>query len=362
MRIFQNSGIYNGYIPRLRALTRGITSFNKYLEIFLNDRFGACHFLLPVLNKTPNAFFTNGDDEILQRLWAKEQGMPLNTSLTAILVAQIEHHRTEVFYNLDPMRYSSNFIKKLPSCVKQSIAWRAAPSPGADFSAYEFVVCNFPSILDGYKRHGWRTAYFSPAYDPVMGKYANRNNRPIDVLFVGSYSRHHARRVTLLENISRLQYSHKVVYCLDASRLTKLSESSIGRLLPLLSAYRRPLNIEQLALPAVFGLQLYELLSQAKIVINGAIDMAGNDRGNMRCFEAMGCGALLVSDEGLYPVGMKSGKTILTYKDSEDAVDIVSAALNDFSGFSKISSAGQSMVSNHYSKSRQWEDFVCLVS
>ncbi len=32
------------------------------------------------------------------------------------------------------------------------------------------------------------------------------------------------------------------------------------------------------------------LLSNAKIVLNGAIDISGEDRGNMRCFEALGSG------------------------------------------------------------------------
>jgi hypothetical protein len=51
--------------------------------------------------------------------------------------------------------------------------------------------------------------------------------------------------------------------------------------------------------------KLYELIGKSKIVLNGVIDMVGRDRGNMRCFEAMGCGALLLSDEGNYPKGMK---------------------------------------------------------
>ena len=52
-------------------------------------------------------------------------------------------------------------------------------------------------------------------------------------------------------------------------------------------------------------------------MLNGAIDMAGPDRGNMRCFEAMGCGALLVSDVGNYPVGMEAGVTMETYASSD---------------------------------------------
>jgi hypothetical protein len=69
-----------------------------------------------------------------------------------------------------------------------------------------------------------------------------------------------------------------------------------------------------------FGRDYYQLLSSAKVVLNGAIDVSGEDRGNMRCFEAMGAGSLLLSDQGNYPDGMIDGRTIMTYRSPEHAV------------------------------------------
>jgi hypothetical protein len=112
MRLFQNSGLYPSYLLRLNRLAANAVSFAERRAVFLNDRFGALHFLQPVLDGAPEAFFTNGDDEILQRRWALEQGVPGKPTLEAILLAQIEHHRTEVFYNLDPVRYPSSFVQK----------------------------------------------------------------------------------------------------------------------------------------------------------------------------------------------------------------------------------------------------------
>ena len=65
--------------PTWRAsieLAREAASFEERRRIFLDDRFGALHFLQPVLEGDPDAFFTNGDDDILQRQWARENGMP----------------------------------------------------------------------------------------------------------------------------------------------------------------------------------------------------------------------------------------------------------------------------------------------
>ncbi|MEH2526336.1 MULTISPECIES: glycosyltransferase [unclassified Bradyrhizobium] len=360
MRLFQNSGLYPSYLMRLNQLAAEASNFEARRRTFLDDRFGALHFLKPVLDGAPEAFFTNGDDEILQRHWAREQGIAGKPTLEAILLAQIEHHRTEVFYNLDPVRYPSAFVDKLPGCVRKTFCWRAAPSGNADLTAYGAVLGNFPSILESWRRMGCRAELFFPALDPVMDEYGH-GDRPIDVLFVGGYSRHHTARAKVLEHVASLAGSHRIVYCLDASRLTLLAESAIGGWLPL-RKHRRPDAIVEIAKPPVFGRQLYELIGSSKIVLNGAIDMAGTDRGNMRCFEAMGCGALLASDAGGYPDGMQPGVTIETYESPEQATEIISSCLQQWPESAGMAGRGRNLVSQAYSKASQWKHFADLVA
>ncbi len=117
MRLFQNSGVPPSYLSRVQWPQDSAT-FKVQIDRFLDDRYGAMHFLAPVLNGDDTAFFTNGDHEALQRAWAREMGMSTKASLAEILLAQIESHRTEVFYNLDPMRYGGDFIRNLPGCVR----------------------------------------------------------------------------------------------------------------------------------------------------------------------------------------------------------------------------------------------------
>jgi hypothetical protein len=359
MRLFQNSAIYPSYLIRLNQLAPEAFDFNARRRVFLDDRFGALHFLKPVLEGDREAFFTNGDDEALQRRWARENGIQGHPPLENILLAQIEHHRAEVFYNLDPVRYPSSFVRRLPGCVKKTLCWRAAPSGNADLTAYGAVLGNFPSILDSWRAAGCRSELFFPAVDPVMTGYG-QVDRSIDVLFVGGYSRHHSIRAKVLEQVAGLADTFHVVYCLDASRLTRLAESTLGRLLPL-QTHRRPSAIAKIGEPPVFGKQLYELIAKSKIMLNGAIDMAGEDRGNMRCFEAMGCGALLLSDAGKYPEGMKAGETMETYSSGEECIDRIRACLTDWAAAKKIADNGRSRIGDLYSKERQWTLFEMIV-
>ena len=103
------------------------------------------------------------------------------------------------------------------------------------------------------------------------------------------------------------------------------------------------------------------MISTAKIVLNGAVDMAGRDRGNMRCFEAMGCGALMVSDQGVYPEAMVDGLSMLTYSGPDEATSVISHALSDQAWRAEVATIGWSSMRQHYSKQKQWYSFEKIV-
>jgi hypothetical protein len=121
---------------------------------------------------------------------------------------------------------------------------------------------------------------------------------PVDVLFVGGYSRHYRQRAAVLEAMTELEGQYNIAFHLDRSRLCALAELPLGYLLPL-GEHRRPGAIRAITKNPVFGLDYCEALSAAKIVLNGAIDMAGADRGNMRCFApALGRGKISRGHDG----------------------------------------------------------------
>jgi glycosyltransferase involved in cell wall biosynthesis len=205
-----------------------------------------------------------------------------------------------------------------------------------------------------------RAEYLSPGHDPEMDQYAQRVDREVDVVFVGGYSRHHRRRAEVLELVAQKLAGLRVVYHLDRSKMTLLAETPLGLLLGL-SRHRRPRAVAAVSSKPVFGRDLYEALSGAKIVINGAVDMAGADRGNMRCFEALGCGALMVSDRGAYPEGMVEGETMLGYDSGEEAASVIAKALADPERLKSIAARGAALVRDRYSKQQQWMQFCSIV-
>jgi hypothetical protein len=361
VRLFQNSRYYPSLRAKVRELTGNLSTFADQIDALVRFRMAGCHWLLPIDQRADSAFLAVGDDLKIQRVWAREHGLSPRASLADILRAQIEEHRADVFYNMDATGWPGDFAKSLPGCVKCVIGWHALPFQDVSFAGYDLMVCNFPSVLEGLRRLGLRADYFFPACDPELAPFAARSDRLVDVMFVGGYTRRHKQRAAMLEAVASLADKHSVALHLDRSRLCKLAESPIGRLLPL-AEHRRPLVVRSVARDPIFGRDYYEALSSAKIVFNGSIDMPSADRGNMRCFEALGAGALLLTDEGNYPEGMSDGTTMVTYRSPEHAVEQIRALLGDPERRSSIARAGHEMVSTRYSKEAQWKRFEALVA
>jgi hypothetical protein len=360
LRVFQNSAAGRIYGRRLKKLMSLETTFARKLAVFHSEAYDAVHTLAPVLAGDEHAFYTHGDNADLQCAWARENGLPPRTSLEDILLAQIEAHRAEVFYNFHLDKYDSRFAKRLPGSVRARIGWHAAPPTGTDWTGY-IIINNFPSILAVLSARGLRTAYFAPAHDPALDAYAQNDLRDIDVLFVGGYSQYHTKRVAVLEAVAALAGKHNVVFALSRSRLNRIAETPLGVIGPL-RQYRRSGRIRAVAQDPVFGRAYYDLLGRTKIVLNGAIDMAGNDRGNMRCWEALGGRTLLLSDAGNYPPGMVDGKTIRTYRSAMHAIELIEESLADCEARHRIANCGYDIIRTRYSKAAQWDRFQRLVA
>jgi spore maturation protein CgeB len=148
---------------------------------------------------------------------------------------------------------------------------------------------------------------------------------------------------------------------LNQSLLSRIVDSTIGSLFSV-GGHSRPAEIRAVSRAPVFGLDLYRALGTAKIVLNGAIDMAGDDRGNMRCFEALGGRSVLLSDAGKYPRGMTDGVTMMTYTNAESALSCIGKLLDSSELRQSLADAGNQMVRQEYSKAQQFRLFQELVT
>lgn len=362
MRIFQNIHLYPEHVAIINAKVGRNASFKQRIETLIKHGLNGPHLLLPVVDGSSNAFLTTTADPLTQRQWAVENDLPPHTRPHDVLVAQLKAYKPDVFYTHGSGYFPEQVRQQLPSLCKMNVCWKGPPDFSSGLAGFNLLVNNFPASLPKYEEiASIKTGYLTPSFDTAMEPDCFKTERDVDILFAGSYSRHHRRRSEIISELGKLANTYNLKYCLHFDKITRVANSPMG-LLPVISKYRAPKDVRQNSSSPVFGADMYREFSRAKIVVNCAIDVAGNERGNIRCFEAMGCGALLISDEGNYPPGMKDGVNMLTYTTPQNLIDVIRRILANEPERQRLASEGLKLARSTYGKQAVWDNFKNLVA
>jgi hypothetical protein len=360
MKIFQNAcQLVPGYVSELSRFIRPEDSYKEALDKFIDDKYGINHMLGPVIKQSDEIFYTNLNCKLLQHKWSKNKDSYL-LNLKKIAYHQMEEHKSEIFYDLNPFIDSKNFLKKMPGSVKYKILWRAAPLFG-DLSSYDLIVNNFPQLLKGFQSRGLKTSYFAPSFYKSISNDQLLKDREIDILFVGSFSRFHKARSILLDTVIS-NFSHLNIHIhLEKTRLVKLCEMPFFNVIPYIKNFTRPTTLSCYDRGGIYGNNLYSKIQNSKVVLNMGADFSISDRGNLRSFEALNCGALLLTDDGNYPDGFVHNETMLIYKNLNDLSRILNSIFCDLDAYEHLRQNGNKMMARMYGSEDNFKKFMNLI-
>ena len=103
-----------------------------------------------------------------------------------------------------------------------------------------------------------------------------------------------------------------------------------------------------------FGIEMYQLISQAKIVINFHLTGESKDALNMRVFEVTGVGSCLLTDRRIgIEKYFKINKEIMIFNSLEDAIKKINYLLSNSSLLKKISINGKKKTLEKYNIDQQ---------
>lgn len=334
-------------------------SYNEMRELYLQDRFYSTHILKPILDfDWTNINYTAWDYERLQRKWAEEKGMKYKNPKDT-LYAQIEEFSPDVIYNLQPIYFSVDEIRNIPGTPKK-ICWFAAPTKKQlDFSAYDARLTNFQLDLNKTEGIQHKNLHFYPAIDSYMNTIGKNEKRDTDILFYGQYVKDYfTKRNKLINQL----VDFKSKYNIKVHLLHSIIDKPIVNIPYIRRKLRKvifpPQNILQRNNGALFGADLYDAISKSKIVINADADFAGEYKFNMRNFETTGCGAMLLSDKGIYPEGFVEGDSYVEYEGFDNLMEKATYYLENEEERLRIANKGRETISQIYSKENQWKEFL----
>lgn len=367
MKVFQTIHKYEPYISVFEKkydIKNQDLSFSEIRDLLIKDGYASTYILKPALEKgNGQVFFTIWDYERLQFKWAEEQNLKTK-NLEEIKLAQLESFKPDVFYNHSP-RYDNNFVNRLNGFNQmKKVCWDGIITEYPWMhELYDARVTLFEPYVKYWNSKGLVASLLTPAYVPSWKSHVS-NDRDIDVLFYGQISsKFFSGRNQIIAKLLKWQT--------DKDFNVKVHLQDINKKHPLINikGFRRltswinktPKVIRKYALGPIYGQDLYDTIGNSKIVINAFTNYNGLFKDNMRTYEAIGMGALLIGEDGIYPDFIDPREDILTYRGAEELITKIEDVLANTDKYIEMSERSREKLMLKCSKEKQWDQFLSIV-
>jgi spore maturation protein CgeB len=294
----------------------------------------------------------------LQRSWARENGIRLGLSwrrqmLSRVAARQIEQFDPDVVYVQDMGWMAPAELRRLRSGGRRLIVGQiASPPPPVDhLRAYDLILTSFPHFVERFRALGVWSEYFPLGFhERVLERLRAGGvspdpsaDRPHAVAFVGGLSPNvHRAGTAMLERLAHSTPLEVWGYGVDA--------------LPDESALRARHHGE------AWGLDMYRVLANARIVVNRHIDVAEGYANNMRLYEATGVGAVVVTERAPNLSDLfEDGSEIATYGEAEELESKVAHLLQHDDERLRIAGAGQTRTLSTHSYRLRMAELVRIL-
>jgi spore maturation protein CgeB len=270
----------------------------------------------------------------------------LDPQAEGILLAQIEDFKPDVILNQDTFHVDTALIRRIKQIGRPIVLGQIgiAPSRSVDWSVYDLMMSQLSATVNFFRRLGVRAEVNHLAFEPsILDALPARPAIDIEVSFVGTVSPDHRQRILLLEAVAR---RHDLK--LFGNPPQALAASS-----PLHRCFQGE----------VWGADMYQALRRSKVTLNSHIDMAGNEAGNMRLFEATGVGAFLLTDfkENLHTL-FEPAREVAAWRSIEDCLASIDRALGDDAERAGIARAGQARTLAQHTYRHRAAEILGLVA
>ncbi|RTE86830.1 MULTISPECIES: glycosyltransferase [Gammaproteobacteria] len=312
------------------------------------------YILEPSPESKDTAFFNLWDYRRLQYLWAQENNLPETASLLDIKLAQVEQLQPDVIFDMSPF-IDQEFIQILISRYGKSniryICWNAYIKDHAmTFPDYHGHTSLHKPFVDYWNANGIPAIELQPGIPSFWVERSTNTERDIDILFYGQY----------IESIFKNR-RHVIQSLLE--RKAKGQEKINIHLQAESAAAKQSLkNYTDLISPPIFAEQLHSKLSRAKVVVNTYGDFNQLYKSNARLFEAIGHGAILISERGNYPEGFIEGEDYLAYDDEHELNEKLDHVLANWSSYQSMRTKAQTKIASLYSNTSYFLKFKAFAT
>jgi hypothetical protein len=341
-------------------------SYAEQWRTLMDQCFGTADFYSANLNELGyEATEVVANCEALQLKWAEEHGIELPEPgwrvglkngfipwpkrvqstdwVYPVLLAQVIHHRPDVLFIQNMNNTSSAFLQEVRPYVRLIVGQIACPiSPAANFRPYDLILSSFPHFVEQFNQEGLVSEYFNLGFEPKLLAYLKKEAPKYKTVFVGGLTAEHTERIQLLSQIASAHPIDLWGYGID----------TLEPKLPLHASYHGQ----------AWGLDMYNILYNAKIALNNHINVAGPFANNMRLYEATGVGTLLITDyKDNLPTLFEPDSEVIAYNSTQECVELVTYYLAHEKERQAIARAGQQRTLREHTYLQRMQELVDIV-
>lgn len=321
--------------------------------------------------------------EPMQRAWARERGIKAwgECDLKQIALLQSREFQPDLVWFDDHDPFFLKALRQEIPAIRGALGWVGSAIPKTQvWRDLDLILSCAPESVQTLKGDGYPAFSFPHSFDPAMLRRLEQREKSANITFVGQLLRFndfHLRRDEILELLARqvplaihspsssvsgveeLRSLVKVAVSLGMRGLTHLgiSEKALRRL-PLLGVVAgltpgqcRPVNprLRPFLKPPVFGLEMFQLLSDSLLALNIHADSSPEFASNMRLYEVTGVGSCLVSDwkRNLHEI-FEPDYEVAVFRSAEECVEKVKWLLEHKSAAEEMGRAGQRRTLENY--------------
>jgi hypothetical protein len=341
MRILLLWTYYDAYLADVyrRFPTLAGEPYRRQLDTILDDYFGWPPAVARRLAEAGHEVeVVVGNAERLQRAWAAEQGVPFRAPdwRTAVVREQIRRFQPDVLWVGSAPEYLSGFLDEARGSARATFAWIAAPLPSTfRLRGVDCVLTSHEPFRERFRADGLDAEIVLPCFEPRILERLGTVERDVPLSFTGSLSWAHPTRVEFMT-----QLAARTPLQLWVARPKLASRGWLqGGYFRLWSRGRR---LARRSHRPVFGLEMYRVLARSQATCNVHVEVAAGLAGNMRMFEATGCGAVLFTEAmPNLPELFDPESEVVPYTGAADLVERATALLDDPRRLAAIARAGQ---------------------
>ncbi len=304
-------------------------SYSRQLKHLLEQHFAWSDYYAKELNKLGyNAVEIIANAEPLQKQWAKENNQPYDFLQT--IENQIKTFKPEILWFQDSISFNGDFVKKIREkfdFIKLVIGNICSPFKSSflnNLKTFDFITTCSPYFEQIFRRNNLKTLLLYHAFSPEILEKISAENKNIDLIFIGNIilkDNWHDKRREFLEKILSYGFDLHFYGEIQARDFIQTKKEQLAYLalkvakrlslkvllnhprmkkIAVLEKFPRkekiPEKLNKIRKPPVYGIEMFEKLSKAKICFNIHGDTVGNYAANMRLFEATGVGTCLLTD------------------------------------------------------------------